>query len=367
MTKLTIVQMLPALESGGVERGTLEIAKYLVQQGHRSIVISAGGRLVEKLIAEGSEHIAWDVGKKSIWTFRYVFKLRKLLAALDADILHLRSRLPAWIGYLAWKGMNPRPKLVTSVHGPYSIGRYSSVMVRGERVIAVSDMICDYIKLNYPSTDPNVIRRIYRGVDPVEYPYHYKPHSEWLNEWYKNYPLTEGKVLLTLPARITRWKGQELFINLIEKLVKAGYSVHGLIVGGAHPRKMDFFHELQKQIETKGLAGSITMVGHRSDLKEILAISTIVYSLSTEPEAFGRTTIEALSLGVPVIGFNHGGVAEQLRYCCPEGAVNVGDIDSLEERTKQWLMSPPEVSQEHPFLLQKMCEETVKVYQELLT
>jgi hypothetical protein len=145
--KLTVVQMLPELESGGVERGTLEMGKYLVEHGHRSIVIASGGRMVDKLKEEGSEHIDWPVGKKSLSTIRYIKKVRAFLKSEKPDILHLRSRLPAWIGYLAWKKLplGNRPKLVTTVHGRYSVSKYSSVMVRGEKIIAVSEMIRQYI------------------------------------------------------------------------------------------------------------------------------------------------------------------------------------------------------------------------------
>ena len=119
MKKLTVVQILPALESGGVERGTLEVGRYLVQNGHRSIVISAGGRMVEQLRREGSEHIAWDVGAKSLWSLRFVPRLRRFLRDNQVDILHARSRMPAWLAWLAWRGMEPihRPRFVTTVHG----------------------------------------------------------------------------------------------------------------------------------------------------------------------------------------------------------------------------------------------------------
>ncbi len=120
--RLTVVQLLPALESGGVERGTLEVGKYLVDHGHRSIVISAGGRMVEQLQREGSEHLTWDIGRKSLFTLlRYVGRLRRFLRDEKVDILHIRSRMPGWVGYLAWKGMDKsrRPRLVSTVDGLY--------------------------------------------------------------------------------------------------------------------------------------------------------------------------------------------------------------------------------------------------------
>jgi hypothetical protein len=120
---LTVLQVLPALDGGGVERGTLEVAAALTQQGHRSLVISAGGRLVARLEAAGSRHIDWPIGAKSILTLRWVRRLRQLLLEESVDILHARSRLPAWVAWLAWRGLSPdrRPRFLTTVHGLYSV------------------------------------------------------------------------------------------------------------------------------------------------------------------------------------------------------------------------------------------------------
>ena len=363
--KLTVVQMLPELESGGVERGTLEIGKYLVEHGHTSIVISGGGQMVEQLKKEGSEHINWEVGKKSLLTLSYIKKVRKFLHETQPDILHLRSRLPAWIGYLAWKKLpqNTRPSLVTTVHGPYTVGKYSSVMLRGERIIAVSNMIQDYIVDNYPFVDANKIEVIHRGVDTTEYTPDFSPSDEWKSKLFDEFPQMRNTQLLTLPARLTRWKGQEDFIEIIDALVKEGQDVHGVIVGGAHPKKQEYVRELQSAIDDRGLHQQITMVGHRTDLKEILSFSNIVFSLSTEPEAFGRTTIEALSLGTPVIGYNHGGVKEQLEQLLPEGVIPVGKIGEAVTKVREWLPNPLRPSRNHLFTLDLMCCQTLNVYQ----
>ena len=365
--KLTVIQMLPALDGGGVERGTLELGKYLSDHGHRSIVISNGGGMTDQLVKEGSEHIALPVGKKSLLTLRYVSKVKDILQTVKPDILHLRSRLPAWIGYLAWKKLpkNARPKLITTVHGPYSIGRYSSVMVRGQGVIAVSNMIRDYILDNYGFVDPEVIRVIHRGVDTSKYTFEFEPSHTWTDEWYAQHQQMHGKRILTLPARLTRWKGQLDFISVIEKLIQSEEQVHGVIVGAAHATKTNYEDELIRKIDQLGLQSHITLVGHRADLKEILAVSSIVFSLSTEPEAFGRTTIEALSLGTPVIGYSHGGVKEQLEQVLPDGMVPVGSIQSAVTKATQWMENPPIPSKDHPFTLDSMCTKTLHLYEEL--
>lgn len=365
--RLTVVQMLPALESGGVEKGTLEVGRHLVQNGHRSIVISAGGRMVAQLEREGSEHVAWPVGAKRLTTLRYIWKVREFLAHERPDILHLRSRLPAWIGHRAWLGLPPatRPHLVTTVHGPYTPGRYSSVMVRGERVIAISDMIREYILRNYPWVDPGILRVIPRGVDPVAYPHGYQPSAEWLATWHAQYPALQKKFVITLPGRLTRWKGQEDFIRIIAGLKARGLPAHGVLVGDAHPRKHYYADELRAQARAAGVVTDITFTGHRADVKEIMAVSNAVLSLSLDPEAFGRVSLEALTLGVPVAAYDHGGVAEQLAACFPQGRVPVGDTQAAVEKLASWYSQPPAVPATNPYTLERMLRSTLEVYFEL--
>ncbi|MEQ1667365.1 MAG: glycosyltransferase family 4 protein, partial [Sulfuriferula sp.] len=340
--QLTILQVLPALHAGGVERGTLEISRYLVRHGHRSLVMSAGGRMVPQLIAEGGEHFTSPIGKKSLLTLRLVWQLRRFLTEQKVDILHLRSRMPAWIGYLAWRGMDPatRPKLVTTVHGAYSVNAYSAVMTKGERVIAVSNTIREYILSNYPKVDPDKIRLIYRGVDPQEFPRGFRPSDEWMAKWRQDYPQFVGKQIVTLPGRITRWKGQLEFVQLIAKLKHDGLNVHGIIAGEADPKKAAFLLELQTKINELNLSNDISLIGHRTDLKEVMSVSNLVLSLSLDPEAFGRTTPEALSLGIPVVGYNHGGVGEVLGTMFPAGLVELDNAEDLIPTVQQCLTHP---------------------------
>jgi glycosyltransferase involved in cell wall biosynthesis len=365
--KLKVIQMLPALESGGVERGTLEVASELVRRGHESIVVSAGGRLVHDLVENGSRHFDWDVGAKRLGTLKWVGRMRKMLLDEQPDILHLRSRLPAWIGYLAWRGLKPqqRPHLVTTVHGPYSVNRYSAIMTRGEKVIAVSNSIRGYILNNYPETDPERIQVIHRGVDRNVFSYGYKPEQAWLEKWYKQYPQARDCYLVTLPARITRWKGHEDFVRIIAAVKQVGIPVHGLIVGDAHPKRMEFEQELKRQVVEAGLSDDISFTGFRKDIREIMSISDVVLSLSIYEEAFGRTTLEALSLGIPVVGYSHGGVAEQLSEIFPDGEVIAGDYMSVANRLISWCGGTPLVPAHHQFTLQHMLEQTIEVYEGL--
>ena len=361
--KLTILQVLPALNSGGVERGTLEISKYLVSKKHRSIVVSEGGRMRDKLVKEGGEHIELAIGKKSLLTLRLIPKLIKILSTNNVDLIHIRSRFPAWICLIAIKFMENKkiPSIVTTFHGPYSINRYSSIMTKGDAVIAVSKMIKTYILKNY-KINPKKIFLNYRGVDAKEFPYLFKPKDSWINEWYKDNPETKNKMLLTLPGRVTRWKGQIHFLNIIASLNKNNINIYGLIVGDVAANKVGFLEELKNKAIELGIKDKVSFIGHRNDLREIMSISKIVFSLSSEPEAFGRTTIESLKIGVPVIGYGHGGVGEQLKEIFPQGIIKKNDISSAVFLCKKWIKKAPKVTKTDLFNLETMQSNTLKIY-----
>ncbi|MBU1191556.1 MAG: glycosyltransferase family 4 protein [Gammaproteobacteria bacterium] len=367
--QLTVVQILPAMEAGGVERGTVEVGSELVRQGHRAIVISAGGRMVHELTRHKVEHVTWKVGAKSLTTLRFIRKLRKFLRDENVDILHARSRLPAWIAYRAWRGMDPknRPRFVTTVHGFYSVNRYSAIMTKGERVIAVSESIKKYIQENYPATDPARIQVIPRGVDPKLYPHGHRPSPAWSQTWYQRYPHLLDRLVLTLPGRITRLKGHEDFIELIARLRAQGLAVHGLIVGAEDPRRLKYAEELHRRVRERGLEGDITFTGPRNDMREVYASSNIVLSLSQQPESFGRTVLEALSLGVPVIGYEHGGVGEVLATVFPEGRVAMGNMDELAAKVTSFLARTRSVSEVNPYTLAQMLDKTLELYASLAT
>ena len=363
---MKIIQMIPEMESGGVERGTLELAQHLGKLGHESIVISGGGKMVKQLEACGTRHITMPVGRKRLSSLLLVPKLRRLLAEEKPDILHLRSRVPAWLAWLAWRGMDPttRPRLVTTVHGFNSVNRYSEIMTCGERVICVSESIRDHVLKHYPRVPADKLRIVHRGIDPAEYPHGYQPSPEWLEGFQREFPETKGKRLLTLPGRITRLKGHEDFARILKELA-VDQSIHGVIAGGAHPKKAAYLDEIRTLFESHGLSDRITFTGGRSDLREILSISTVVLSLTTQPESFGRTTLEALGLGIPVAGYDHGGVGEQLSQLYPAGRIPPNNPAAAAKVIQILLDNPPPVPAQHPFTLQAMLEGTMAVYREL--
>ncbi|MGP4844795.1 glycosyltransferase family 4 protein [Marinobacter sp. 1Y8] len=366
---MKVLQVLPALDSGGVERGTLEIAEALVQAGHESWVVSAGGRLVSQLEAAGSKHVCRDLGRKSPASLLQVRPFRRWLNQNQFDIVHVRSRMPAWITLLALKRIAPEqaPHLVTTVHGLHSVNRYSAVMTRGERVIAVSDTCRRYILDNYPSAQAAHIRLIHRGIDPAQFPRGFQPTTEWLASWQQDHPQLRGKFIVTLPGRLTRLKGHKQWLQVIARLSKHIPDLAGLIVGGDAPGKAEYAEEVRQQIRDYGLEPIVTMTGHRTDMREIYAASNVIISLSTKPESFGRTVLEPLAMGVPVVGYARGGVAEILEALYPTGAVEPGNLDGIVDTIlgiyngEHTNVKPNDI-----FLLEKMQTQTLQVYQELV-
>ncbi len=332
---LTVVQLIPALHSGGAERSALETATALVQAGHRSIVISAGGRLVPQLEAEGSQHVTLDLGRKSLGTLAKLGALRRVLRELKPDIVHARSRLPAWMGWWALKGMNPRPHFITTVHGLNSPGRYSAILLRGERVIAVSQTMRDYVLSHYRWLEPGRVRVIPRGIDPLAFPYGHRPDDAWQKAFFAEYPALAGAPLLTLPGRGTRLKGHHDAIELLADLKRRGIEARLLLLGVIEPGREAYLVELQNLIRTSGVTSQVVLTAPRDDVRDVYAISTLILQLSNKPESFGRTVIEALSLCRPVLGYAHGGVGELLSELYPAGRVPRGDRQRLVERAAE--------------------------------
>lgn len=364
---MKIIQLVPALNSGGVERGTLEIARALVAAGHESVVISDGGRMVAQLEAEGTRHIQLPIHRKSLSSLWQIRPLRKILQHEHADILHVRSRIPAWLTHLALRKIpsKNRPVLVSTVHGFYSVNRYSEIMTRADRVIAVSDSVVEYIQQNYPACPHDKITRIYRGINPSEFPHGYQPSNMWWQKTLAEFPELEHKIWLTLPGRITRLKGHESLLQLIVAL-KDRFPVHGVVVGDAHEKKQAYLTELHARVDQLGIRDHVTFVGHRSDMREWLAASDIVLSLSSQAETFGRTTLEAISVGTSAVGWNRGGVAEILNCCYPQGLVEAENENTLLQTVEQLLSNPQPPAPVHDFQLSKMTDQTIALYADMI-
>ena len=374
MRRLTVVQLLPALEAGGVERSTLEIAQALVRAGHRAIVVSNGGRLLARLEALGAEHVTLDIGRKSPLTFRHVPALRRLFREVDADIVHARSRLPAWLALFALRGMRgrtppaPVPRFVTTAHGLNSPSRYSGVMTRGERVICVSGCVRDHLLRQYPRTDPRRLVVIPRGVDPRAFPRAPMPDRAARARVAAADPRLNGDgPLLLMPGRGTRLKGHADAIALLANLRASGIDARLWMPGALQDGREAYLAEHKDLAQAAGVEDAVAITDTSDDIAGAYAASNLVLQLSRKPESFGRTVIEALSVGRPVLGWAHGGVGELLQALQPAGAVAPFDKAALASAACNLLAHPPvPAATMQAYRLDAMQEATLALYQSLV-
>jgi glycosyltransferase involved in cell wall biosynthesis len=364
---LRILQALPALYSGGVERGTVEFASDLVRHGHESFVVSNGGPLAKRLQEQGSTHIQMPVHRKSPASFGQIRPMRKLIRELQPDIIHVRSRMPAWIVRLAWKGLpaSQRPAIISTFHGMYSVNPYSAIMAKSDHVIAVSNCVRDYVLRNFQVPE-HKLSVIQRGVD-VDYFQHRELSGAWRQALTAQFPELENKRILMMPGRISRWKGQLQFLEAMAEITREKPHCHGIIVGGVEPGKEHFMGELEQHRAKLGLTDKVTFLGQRDDMAELYLFSDLVCHMSTKPEPFGRTVTEALSSGTPVVAFNRGGAAETLQACFRDGLVTPDDTREF-ARVALRLLNDKTSNIEIPFRfrLQAQTESTLEVYRRVL-
>lgn len=364
---MRILQALPALYSGGVERGTVEFAADLVKRGHESYVVSKGGPMAEQLRGQGSEHIFMPIHRKNPASFGQILPMRKLLLELKPDIVHVRSRMPAWIIFLALKTIpaNQRPAVVSTFHGMYSVTPYSAIMTRADHIIAVSGCVRDYVLNKYPVPEEK-LTVIQRGVDVSAFRQR-ELSPQWLDRWFRQYPQLAQKKIIMMPGRISRWKGQLDFLAMMAQLVQKRPDCHGIIVGGAEPGKEQFLEELEKERARLNLTDKVSFLGQRNDMTTLYLLADVVCHMSTKPEPFGRIVTEALASGTPVAAFDRGGAAETLRACFSDGLVPPDNIEAFAQTALALLDNPrPEIEIPWRFQLEAQTETTLKVYENLL-
>ena len=357
---MRVVQLLPELKVGGVERGTVDLSDHLIKLGHDSAVISAGGQLVDLLNEHGAKHYELPIAKKNIRALSQISNLKKIYLEFQPDIVHVRSRFPAWINYFALKNFpDKKPIVVSTFHGLYSKPFYSKSMSYADEIIAISDTVKDYILENY-SVDTSNLHLIYRGCDLQEF--NTTPLSqEWKEAWFNEFPQTRNKTILNLPGRITSWKGIESFIDLFSQLDTSRF--HGIIPGPVASNKKNYFNSLTKLIKQKGLADHLSFCGARSDIAKVYKISDIVMNLSSKPEPFGRTIIEAAACGSHVMGWDRGGVKESIQSINPDGLVEYGNIGMLAQQIEKVLTSSPPESIPEQFTKEHLASSTINVYE----
>lgn len=309
---MRVLQILPALNDGGVERSTVELARDLSAEGLESWVVSGGGRLADAVTAAGATHVTMPVGRKSpLAMWRNAGRLSALVDQIDIDIIHARSRAPAWVGYLAARKARRRPIFLTTFHGVYGHGSrlkrwYNAVMLRGEIVIANSQFIADHLRTVYGVEGSRIIVAP-RGVDA---------------DLFDPAAVTDDAVrrirtefaagdrpLLVYVSRLSGWKGHAVLIEALETLVDLPWT---MVFAGGHDSE-NLRRDLAARIASGPARDRIHLAGSRDDVPALLRAADLAFSVATEPEAFGRAAIEAGAMETPVIATAHGGSLETVR------------------------------------------------------
>ena len=333
----TILQVLPSLISGGVERGTLEIAEAVIAAGGKALVASAGGPLVAPLEALGARHVTLPLRTKNplaIW--RNAAALAALARAEGVRIIHARSRAPAWSALLAARRSGAA--FVTTYHGTYNEGfpgkrLYNSVMARGDRVIAISAHIEAHLRARH-GTEPSRIRLIPRGVDPRRFDPALVPPAA-VAALRQGWAVPDGAAVVLLPARLTRWKGQA---TLVEALPALPGAIAVLTGEGAAA----FRTELYTRAVALGVADRLRFAGHVADMAAAMRAADVVVHASTDAEAFGRTVIEAQAMGRMVVAADLGGPRETVEEGVTGWRTPPGDAAALARALAAALALPAE-------------------------
>lgn len=310
--KVKILQVTAALNEGGVERGTLEMAAFTVAQGAESHVASNGGKLVPELERLGGRHYMLPLASRTPWSIVIsAFRLAKIIRETNIGLVHARSRAPAWAALLACRLTNT--KMITTFHGTHKIQNrlkwyYNSAMVRGERVIAISDFIRTHIVEKY-SVDPSRIDVAPRGYEPKTFAPELFSAQEKV-QLRRSLGIKSDEPIISLPGRLTRWKGQTVFLKALAEIKDLPWQA--LLIGGAG-KKSAYEAELKQLAADLGIEKRVRFLGSQQEIARYYAISDLIVSASTEPEAFGRVALEAQAMATAVIASAHGGSLETVR------------------------------------------------------
>jgi glycosyltransferase involved in cell wall biosynthesis len=376
---LAVLQIVPSLETGGTERSTIEIAAALVREGFTALVASAGGRMVAELEEAGGEWIAMPVNSRSpttLWT--NARRIRDLIRVRNIKLVHARSRAPAWSAlWAARKNMVP---FVATYHGLYTARTplkrlYNSVMVRGDAVIANSEWTAQHISSEYGSA-PKRLVVIPRGVDlarfdPVQIP------AERVRQLRADWGATESDIVVLLPGRLTRLKGQTVLIAALRKLASESQlnNIHAVLVGDAQGRSA-YEQELHRAISAGTLERNVIVPGHVNDMPTAYLAADIVVSASTQAESFGRVTAEASAMERPVIATDHGGARETVLPGVSGLLTPPGDSAALARALRELISAGPagraamgaegRAHIARHFTVERMTRDTIALYRELL-
>ncbi|MCE2517118.1 MAG: glycosyltransferase family 4 protein [Alphaproteobacteria bacterium] len=371
-----IVQILPALNHGGVERGTVEMAEAIIRAGGKAVVISSGGHLENRLRRCGAEHFTLPVDSKNPLKWPFIRgKVKTVLQACQADVVHSRSRAPAWIAMPAARALGI--KVVTTIHGRFvasSIFKrlYNSIMTKSDRVITISNYVQGLVLNQFPAIkDKTVV--IHRGVD-VDLFSPKAVSAQRVINIAEDMSIPDGVPVVMLPARPTAWKGMSILIEAMGMIKDKPFL---LALVGAGDGADDFQRGLIRQIETEGLQSKVRITKSINDMPAGLMLADVVVMPSITPEPFGRVAVEASAMGCPVVAFRHGGASESLVHGVtgwlaePVSAQSLAEMISqaleLKQRARKKLAADASAYVHKNFTSEKMCSSTIAVYTDLLS
>ena len=374
--KPVVLQVLPELEHGGVETGTVEIASALAEHGITNFVASAGGRMVHDLEKIKVPHFTLPLKTKNpLKLYLNSLKLEKIIKENGINIVHARSRAPAWSAY--WAAKRAGVRFLTTFHGTYGLGPkgikkfYNRVMTYGDLVIAISNHIKKHMMDNY-HVDEKKIRLIHRCVDIAKFSPEAVSKERIINTIRDN-NLPEDLPIITLVGRLTHWKGQHLLLEALAKMKNRDF--YCLIVGSDQGR-VKYTNELKELVKKYDLEGKVKFIGQSFDIPALLMVSDIVLSTSIEPEAFGRAAIEGQAMGKIVIASNIGGSLENTINNVSGILFESNNADALAAALDRALAMPEEEKRKMSaaaiknvkdnFTKQIMCDKTIAVYNELM-
>ena len=372
-----VLQILPELETGGVETGTIEIASALQEKGIKNFVASQGGRMVYELEKIGVDHLSLPLKSKNYFIMK---KNAKLLADYirknHINIVHARSRAPAWSAY--WAAKETGAHFVTTFHGTYGLGPwgikkfYNKIMTYGERVIVISNHIKEHILKNYPQTSADKLRLIHRCADIERFSPEAVTQARLIKK-IEEYNIVDDKPVLLLPGRITRWKGQHILIHALHLMKNQNYYC---IIAGDSQGRQEYLEYLKKLAHKYKLEGRIGFFGRYTDAPALMMNATVILSTAIEPEAFGRISVEGQAMGKIIVASNIGGTLDTIidgktgklyQYDNPQALADALDwaLSLSPEEAKKISQAGIKNVKEH-FTKQIMCDKTIEVYREVV-
>lgn len=383
---MKVMHLSSSLKHDESERGIYAITHTMAKSAHESIVIGCAypsDELVTRLLRDDTIYERLLMPKKSWWSLKQVFKLRKLIRQHRPDIIHVHSRTPAWVLYWALRPLKKQgetcPKVIATMYGFYPLNHYSKALFYSDVIITASQSIDDYLKEKLTQKfedDDDIIEIpfdiicIKRGVDTKKYPYRHHSSVHWLHSVFAQYPELEHKKWLVFPTPIGAEYGQDWLIDILGNLQNKFPNIHAILMEDEQFNLNDqdvAQEEFIQKLHALNLQDKVTFIGRRPlDKKEWLASCNVVLALASHPESIGITAIQALHLGTPVVGWARGAFADILSEMYPQGLVKKETAFALCKAINYHLQNRLRPAMSHDFLIEQMVADTLAVYQSLV-